>query len=915
MTGSSKAQTPSSRQDGRETDGRLRSYLRVLASWVRVVASYLWALVVKMRAVLSRLADVIVSGLERAYRKGKGVFAFALLALFLVSWLVLQWAPGSGLLAMGVTAYLGYRAYSGTEPGPTSSGSGSRFFAGPPDSDFDDVAGMKDLKETLSTQVIEPRHGDGLADQYGDIATNGILLYGPPGTGKTHVATCLAGELGVNFANVSAGDIVSRWTGDAANVKSLFAEARTNAPCIVFIDEIDSLATSRSGDEYSEKREIVNQLLGELSEVNSEDDIVVIGATNAIETVDDAMLRPGRFDTKIEVPRPDGEARVALYEHYMCEIDAPSESVDRARFVRRTRGLTASAVEEVVTRAAQRAYDRAKQRNRRETITRDDVFEAVDAVSDEQGATGEFVRAPPAIDFDDVVGMDDLKSRLRTQVIKPRRADDLADRYGDISTNGILLYGPPGTGKTHVATCLAGQMRTNFANVSAGDVVSEHTSGADAIKRLFAEARESAPCLVFIDEIDSLGGDRSADGQTGDKREVVTQLLDELSRVNSNDDIVVVGATNTVEALDDALLRTGRFDAKVEIPRPDGDARWMLFEHYLAVIDAPTANVDRPEFIQDTSGFTASGIEEVVTRAAQKAYTRAQERREQEAVSEADVFEAIDELNGEQGRTGEFIEAPPAVDFNDVAGMDDLKEEFRRRIIDPLENPEMYDEYGISIENGILLYGPPGTGKTHTTRCLAGELDVNFIDAKAGDLVSKYVGEGAKNVQRMFEEARRNEPCLVFVDEIDALATSRGERQQQSERQLVNQFLEEVSDIDGEDADVIVVAATNRRKDIDEAMLRSGRLSTQIEVSAPDAEARTAIFRHHLQAPVERLDEGRLAGLTEGFVAADMEHLADAVARRAMERARRTDDGGADSQGVVTADVETAVGELQARSR
>lgn len=544
----------------------------------------------------------------------------------------------------------------------------------------------------------------------------------------------------------------------------------------------------------------------------------------------------------------------------------------------------------------------------------DQALQAIRNKTDDESATGDetYIQPPPDVDFDDVAGMAELKSKLRTRVIEPFNADDLADRYGDLSTTGILFHGPPGTGKTHLAECLAGELGVNYASVAAGDIVTEYTGDASNIQQLFAEARSNQPALVFIDEIDSLAGDRSAIDQSEGKREVVTQLLDELSDLNEDDDVVIIGATNAVDEVDDAMLRPGRFDAKIEVPRPDGKARLEIFEHYMAEIDAPTEPIDEEEFVRETSGLTASAIEELVKRAARKAYERARDTGETEAITEVDVFESIKELSAEQGKAGRFIESPPNVDFDDVAGMAELKDELREKVIDPIENPELYEEYGIGVENGFLLYGPPGTGKTHVSRCLAGELDVSFINAKAGDLVSKWIGEGAENVQEMFAEARNNDPCLVFIDEIDALATSRGGRhQQQSERQMVNQFLEGLSTINDSDKKVVVIGATNRPEDVDDAMLRSGRLTEKIEVPPPDAEARLAIFRQHLQAPIDDLDEDRFADLTDGMVAADMENLADRVARRVMERAREKD---ADEPGVTTDDIEQATKQLRAHS-
>jgi SpoVK/Ycf46/Vps4 family AAA+-type ATPase len=258
-----------------------------------------------------------------------------------------------------------------------------------------------------------------------------------------------------------------------------------------------------------------------------------------------------------------------------------------------------------------------------------------------------------------------------------------------------------------------------------------------------------------------------------------------------------------------------------------------------------------------------------------------------------------------------FVKQPPDMDFGDVAGMEPLKRDLDERVIDPLRNPEFYEEYGLGVENGILFYGPPGTGKTHMAKALAGELGVNHIEAKAGDLVSKWIGEGAQNVQQMFDEARANQPCLIFIDEIDALATDRGTHQSKSERQMVNQFLEELTQLNDDNDNVIVIGATNRIDDLDSAMLRTGRFTEKIEVPPPDAEARVQIFQHHLSAPCERLRWDRIAEQTEGFVASDMESVAERVARKAMQRARASTGPGSENGKVTQDGVTEAVAEVQ----
>ncbi len=513
----------------------------------------------------------------------------------------------------------------------------------------------------------------------------------------------------------------------------------------------------------------------------------------------------------------------------------------------------------------------------------------------------QFVSEPPAKDFSDVAGMEALKEELRNTIIEPFHGNDIYAKYGVGSDSGILFHGPPGTGKTYLANCLAGELGLNYISVNVGDLDSQWVgAGVGNIKRVFDEAWANQPSLVFIDEIDAIGSDRSESTLHNESQKMVNQLLQELSQIEPHDDILVIGATNHTESMDSALLRTGRFDAKIEIPPPDAEAREAIFHQHLT---APSEAIDSEEFRRATRGMVASDMEMLARRAALAAAKREQQTGQEGVVRQEDVFDAIEGIADQQGTIGEFVQRPPDRTFADVAGMADLKETLRRVVSEPLMNPTAHEEYGLGIENGILLYGPPGTGKTYIATSLAGELGITYISAKAGDLVSKWIGEGAENVQQMFEEARVAQPCLVFIDEIDALATDRSSgRQQKSERQMVNQFLEELSQLSEEGEQVIVIGATNRREDIDSAMLRTGRFTEQIEVPPPDAEARVAIGQLHLAAPHEELDWEAIAAQTEGFVASDMKAIAQRAARSAMERAR---DGNADA----TDDAETTASE------
>jgi len=515
-----------------------------------------------------------------------------------------------------------------------------------------------------------------------------------------------------------------------------------------------------------------------------------------------------------------------------------------------------------------------------------------------------FIRSPPDVDFGDVAGMDDLKQRLRQDIIEPFCGDSVAMEALDVTAEtGILLHGTPGTGKTHMAKCLAGELDIKYAEIDIGDLESKFLGeGVENIKRLFEEARDQQPAVVFIDELDAIAADRdSSSGMHEDKKRMVNQLLQEVSSANDTDvDVLVLAATNRPDVVDDAMLRSGRFGTKIEIPLPDADSRWAIFEHEL-----PDAHeqITRERFVQETSSFTASDVVDVIDRAGRRAATRSTNNNQQPQITEEDIFAAIEALSDEQSRIGDYIEASPDVAFDDIVGMGGLKDVLYDRIIDPLEHPDEYEEFGINVERGFLLYGPPGTGKTHIARCLAGELDVNYVRVSASDLVSKWIGEGAQNVADLFEEARAHQPTLAFIDEIDAIAGDRNRHQTNSERQMVNQLLDEISQVMDHDDDVIVVGATNRLNAVDDALLRAGRLGEQIKIPAPNAETRIKLFESQIGAPFGDLDGTWIAEQTEGFVASDVVELAEETGRVALRRSR--DDGEPDH--ILQADIDVAL--------
>lgn len=316
---------------------------------------------------------------------------------------------------------------------------------------------------------------------------------------------------------------------------------------------------------------------------------------------------------------------------------------------------------------------------------------------------------------------------------------------------------------------------------------------------------------------------------------------------------------------------------------------WGLFWYTLFSVTTGSFKLGPAMFLGTL--ITAPGMYRMRPAGQQKRQQQAQQGHNQETQHGQESQQDHDKRQAQTQQDGvQYLSEVPDIDFSDVAGMENLKAELVERVIDPLANPAKYDKYGLSVENGFLLYGPPGTGKTYISKALAGEMRINYIEAKGADLISRWVGAGPENVAQMFREARASEPCLVFIDEIDALAPERGSaNQHHSQQQMVNQFLEELSDLNESDANVVVIGATNKPAEIDDAMLRSGRLSQKIEVPPPGHEDRIEILQLQIDAPIaaQQIRWDEIGEMTDGFTAADLAQVANEAARNAMHR---TDD-------------------------
>jgi len=486
------------------------------------------------------------------------------------------------------------------------------------------------------------------------------------------------------------------------------------------------------------------------------------------------------------------------------------------------------------------------------------------------------------VTYEDIGGLDDELEQVREMIELPLSEPDLFRRLGIDPPKGVLLHGPPGTGKTLIAKAVANEVDAGFVSVSGPEVMRKYKGESEErLRDVFEEARERSPSIVFFDEIDSIAGQRGDESDMESR--VVAQLLSLLDGLEARGEVVVIGATNRIDAIDPALRRPGRFDREIEIGVPDRTGRSEILGVHTRGM--PLADdVDADTIADRTHGFTGADLEALATEAAMAALRRVRDDPDGDVEIRRAEFEAA-MAAVEPSAMREFVVEYPETGFEEIGGLAEQKAALREAIEWPLSHPGLFDETGTNPPSGILLYGPPGTGKTMLARAVAHESGVNFIRVAGPELVDKYVGESEKAVREVFERARQTAPCIVFFDEIDAIAGKRGGDDDVGER-VVSQLLTEL-DAAAANPTLSVLAATNRKDALDPALLRPGRLERHLLVPTPDEDARREIFEVHLRdtAVTDDVDAAALAAETDGYTGADIEALVRSATMRAIRDA------------------------------
>ena len=515
-------------------------------------------------------------------------------------------------------------------------GGGGEFDVEPPEEldTFSDVGGMEPLKQEVRDTVgLMLQHPDD-AERYG-IEWNGILLHGPPGVGKTFFARAIAGEFGLSLMHVSTGDLVSSLQGGSArNIDKAFSTAMANLPCLLFFDEFDSIAQRRDSNPDQEARRTVNQLLTSLEAHRDERRLLVMAATNNVEHLDPAVVRPGRFDRHIRIDLPDAPAREAIFRAELDDRPAASD-LELEELVRRTEGMTPATIAKIVDTAALEVFRDATNRGENLHLDTEHLLRAIERHGGQDR---------PMIEhwtWDSLILDPAIKAQLQ-QLQAVVEDPESAERFGVDPPTGLLLAGPPGTGKTTVAKVLAAQARASFYPISGADVISKWVGESERnIRQLFERARANRPSIIFIDEIDALAGRRGA-VETHDSH--VNQLLSEIDGVSGQKGVFIVGATNRPDQLDPAMLRGGRLSRTIVLGLPDEAGRHAILCLHTARM--PTVGVRLDELARDTDGMSPADLKGLAQEAALAAMTRTTDAEASPAVTHEDFVEALRRVRG-----------------------------------------------------------------------------------------------------------------------------------------------------------------------------------------------------------------------------------------------------------------------------
>ncbi|MFC4552161.1 MULTISPECIES: CDC48 family AAA ATPase [Halorussus] len=536
-----------------------------------------------------------------------------------------------------------------------------------PDITYEDIGGLGRELDLIREMIELPLRHPELFRRLGVAPPKGVLLHGPPGTGKTLIAKAVANEVDASFHEISGPEIMSKYYGESEqHLREVFDEAQQDAPAIVFVDEIDSIAPSRDEVTGETERRVVAQLLSLMDGLEARGDVIVIAATNRPDAIDSALRRGGRFDREIEVGVPGREGRLEVLQIHTKGMPL-ADDVDLEELAEHTHGFVGADLASLARESAMHAIRRVQpDLDMDATVIPADVLESIEVTATdfaearqeiEPSAMREVYVEVPDVTYDDVGGLDPVKRELVRAVEWPLRYPQLFDKLRTEAPRGVLLYGPPGTGKTLLARAVANASGVNFISVKGPELLDKFVGESErGVREVFQRARQSAPTIIFFDEIDAIALERGGSFDSRVTERVVSQLLTELDGIEALNDVFVMGATNRPDVIDPALLRPGRLEKNIYVPIPDVDARRAIFAVHTRGVPAAD-DVDLDALAEETEGYTGGDIEAIVREASML---------------------AMDEVVLALGGDGEVDETPDEAEIDEAAtGLTVSHEHFR----------------------------------------------------------------------------------------------------------------------------------------------------------------------------------------------------------------------------------------------